>query len=210
MAVAPTIVFDLDGTLLDGDSTTLWMLGRIKSSWWRIVLACCSIPIGVLLTLISRRLGASVPLWVASFGMGEEALRASFLVADVPGWRSEGIAVLQNHISRGDRVVIATAAPRWLAEALFEKLGLELPIVGSDIAPFCAGWIGVRHCRHEEKCDALADAGYGQGWAVAYSDSASDWPLFKRADRSVLVNGSPKTVARLEQRGIVARCVEWP
>ena len=213
MEVEPTVIFDLDGTLLDGDSTSCWMLHRIRSSWWRITLACCLIPIGVSLMLVSRRLASSVALWVASFGMDKESLHRSFrsspLVAGSPDWRLKGIEVLQSHVSRGDRVVIATAAPRWLAEAFFERLGLALPIIGSELAPFWGGWMGVRHCRNEEKCDALADAGYGQDWAVAYSDSTDDWPLLKRADRAFIVNCSPKTVARLKKRGITAHRVEW-
>jgi phosphatidylglycerophosphatase C len=192
MAVAPIVVFDLDGTLLDGDSATCWMLGRIRSSWWRFALASCLILLGMSLTLVSRRLGSSVPLWVASVGMSERALRHSFSTARSPAWRSEGIEVLQKHISQGDRVVIATAAPRWLAEALFEKIGLDLPIVGSELAPFWAGWIGARHCRNEEKCNALAESGYDQGWAVAYSDSADDWPLLMRAAAPSLSTPHPK------------------
>ena len=117
--------------------------------------------------------------------------------------------MLQKHILQGDRVVIATAAPRWLAEAMFEKLGVELPIIGSELAPFWAGWIGARHCRNDAKCHGLADSGYHQGWAVAYSDSADDWPLLKRAEKSFLVNASPKTVARLARKGIAAHRVEW-
>jgi phosphatidylglycerophosphatase C len=96
-----------------------------------------------------------------------------------------------------------------MAEALFEHLGLEVEIVGSVLSPFWGGWIGSRHCRHHAKCEALAEAGHGQRWSIAYSDSADDWPLFARADRPRLVNGSQATIARLVKIGIPVEPVRW-
>lgn len=211
-----SVVFDLDGSLLDGDSTAAWMIGRIRASWRRTLLTMMLAPPAALLMTRSRRWGASAFLWIASVGQDEQALRASFRtfaaqigVGGAPAWRPRGLQALYEHISLGERVVVATAAPAWLAEALFERLSLRIEIVGSVLSPFWGGWIGARHCRHQAKCEALAEAGHGRRWSVAYSDSADDWPLLARADRPRLVNGSPTTVARLAKIGVAVEPICW-
>jgi len=217
MQATISVVFDLDGTLLNGDSTAAWMIGRIRRSWWRTLLAVMVWPAATLLMARSRRLGASAFLWIASVGQDERTLRASFraFAAQVragdgaTAWRAAGVQVLRDHISRGERVVVATGAPAWLAEVLFERLGLQIEIVGSVLSPFWGGWIGSRHCRHHAKCEALAEAGHGHWWSIAYSDSADDWPLLARADRPRLVNGSQATIARLVKIGIPAEPTCW-
>jgi phosphatidylglycerophosphatase C len=216
METKRSIVFDLDGTLLNGDSTTAWMVARIRRSWLRTLLSVLASPVAALLMPFSRRWGASAFLWVASVGQDETALRTSFraFAAQVHGggavaWRPIGIDVLHGHIAGGERVVVATAAPVWLAEALFERLSLRVEIVGSILSPFAGGWVGRRHCRNEVKCSALSEAGHGERWSIAYSDSADDLPLFARADRARLINGSPATRARLAKGGVDVEPVRW-
>lgn len=210
----------MDGTLLDGDSTTAWMIGRIRRSWARTAIAIAAMPLaGLLMTHSrSRRWGASIALWVASVGQTEDELRASFGSfadgvhrGDGPiGWREAGLLTMRGHIERGEPVVIATAAPAWLAESLIKRLNLPMiAVVGSTLGPSLGGWVGIRHCRNLAKCDALWDAGHGPSWAVAYSDSADDLPLLARADRACLVNGSASTLTRFRKGGVLVEPVSW-
>src|SRR5215469_12122923 len=69
--VAGVAVFDLDGTLLDGDSTSLWLRERILRSMPRRCLAILLVPIAGPLLLIPRlrRIGASLMVWVATAGL---------------------------------------------------------------------------------------------------------------------------------------------
>jgi phosphatidylglycerophosphatase C len=216
----PTVVFDLDGTLLDGDSTTAWMISRIRRSWARIAIAIAAAPLaGLLMTHSrSRRWGASIALWIASAGQTEDELRASFGVfadgvhrGEGPiGWREAGLLTMRGHIERDEPVIIATAAPAWLAERLIEGLNLStIAVVGSTLGPWLGGWIGIRHCCNQAKCDALWAAGHGQRWAVAYTDSADDLPLLARADRACLVNGSVSTLARFAKSGVAVETMSW-
>lgn len=220
MPPLPTIVFDLDGTLLDGDSATAWMIGRIRRSWARTAIAIAAAPLACLLMTHSRsrRWGASIALWIASVGQTEDELRASFSAfadrvhrGEGPiGWRESGLLTLRGHIERKEPVIIATAAPAWLAERLIEGLNLPMiAVVGSTLGPRLGGWVGIRHCRNQEKCDALWAAGHGQRWAVAYSDSADDLPLLARADRACLVNGSASTLARFAKSGVAVELISW-
>jgi len=220
MPAPSSIVFDLDGTLLDGDSTTAWMIGRIRSSWSRTAIAIAAAPLAGLLMTQSRtrRWGASIGLWIASVGQNEDDLRTSFeaFAAGVNlgegpiAWRPAGLVAVSEHIGRKESVVIATAAPAWLAEKLIEGLNLPtIAVIGSTLGRWRGGWIGIRHCRHHAKCDALAAAGHGRRWNVAYSDSADDLPLLALADRACLVNGSEVTLARFAKAGVAVEAMSW-
>ncbi|MBW8860705.1 MAG: haloacid dehalogenase-like hydrolase, partial [Caulobacter sp.] len=47
-------VFDLDGTLLDSDSTALWLWERVRRSWARAAAALLVAPIAVPMVLVPR------------------------------------------------------------------------------------------------------------------------------------------------------------
>lgn len=213
-----SVVFDLDGTLLDGDSASIWMIDRIKRSAWRTLLAIMALPIALPLTLYapSRRIGGSIFLWIATIGLTETALRHSFAlfatnVSEGKGvaWRTAGIAKLEKHIIRGETTLIATAAPAWLAESLIETLPFQVPVVGSVLSRYLGGWVARYHCRHQAKCDAINRAGFGERWAVAYSDSADDGPLLARATSAFLVNASSQTTRRLARLSVRVEQVAW-
>ena len=65
----------------------------------------------------TRRAGASVLLWIATFGLREKDLRSSlnrFGEAFRAGeskltWRAGGLATLNEHLTRGDRVVATSS-----------------------------------------------------------------------------------------------------
>jgi len=66
-------VFDLDGTLLTGDSTSIWMIDCIRNSLWRTAIAIAGLPFALPLALYapSRRIGGSIFLWIATVGLTE-------------------------------------------------------------------------------------------------------------------------------------------
>src|SRR5580698_883836 len=76
---AQIAVFDLDGTLLAGDSTAAWLRMLICSSWLRCSVATLTLPICLFLIWFSksRRIGASVLLWIATVGYDREVLLKS-------------------------------------------------------------------------------------------------------------------------------------
>lgn len=213
-------VFDLDKTLLSADSTAEWMLGLLKASPWKLLAALPVIPVAlVLLNLVSaRRMGASALLWIATLGLDEVALKRSIddfgarFERGMPGlrWFGDGMRTLHEHLARGDRVVVVTAAPQWLAERLLSAYGSDLQIIGSGLRRAGNGWIVQRHCRGAEKCHMLAEAGYGSAWRWAYSDSADDAPMLARAREAVLVNASPRMQRRAAAHGAShAVVVHW-
>lgn len=212
------VVFDLDGTLLDGDSTTAWMMARIRKSWFRVALAVLAAPFAIPLSVFAptRRLGGSIFLWIASRGQNEVELRASFtaFVEQVShregvSWRAKGLACLEQHIQRGELVIVATAAPLWLAGPMVKSLGWPVTVVGSLLTPFLGGWIASYHCRHTAKCQAILRAGHGSRWSAAYSDSVDDLPLLSQSARAFFVNGSGRSKRYFGKTRIAVEHLVW-
>jgi len=205
-------VFDLDGTLLDGDSTALWLWERFRRSPPRLALALLAAPLAVPMVAAprTRRAGASILLWIATVGLCPTGLRAAcadfaerFHARALPlQWRALGLAALDDHLAAGDRVVIVTAAPAILAEALVAALHRPIVVLGTSLKPQAGGWVADVHCRNQRKCQALAEAGHGARWAYAYTDSLDDLPLLRGADRPVIVKGGPAAQRRLSRAGL--------
>lgn len=213
-------VFDLDGTLLDGDSTALWLWDRVRRSPLRALLTLAVAPVAAPMVALprTRRAGASILLWIATFGLCEKGLRNSldkfgqaFRAGDSAlAWRAGGLAVLNEHLAHGDRVVVVTAAPALLAQALIAPLGRPIEVLGTSLKRRGGGWVADVHCRNQRKCQALAEAGHGARWTYAYTDSLDDLPLLRGAEKPVIVKGGKAAERRLFRAGLLnGRAAAW-
>jgi phosphatidylglycerophosphatase C len=214
-------VFDLDKTLLSADSTAEWMRGLLQGSPLKLLAAMPVLPAALVMLHMpsARRMGASMLVWIATFGLDRVALERSidaFATRFERGMRSlrwfdDGLATLREHIARGDRVVVVTAAPQWLAERLLAQFAGDLQVIGSTLHKAGGGWIVQRHCRGSEKCRMLLEAGYGEAWRWAYSDSEDDAPMLARAQEAFLINAGVTTQRRAAERGVShAVVLQWP
>lgn len=211
-ASSTSAVFDLDGTLLAGDSTGHWLHESLRASPLRFAAGLALLPAAgpLLLHPFSRAAGAIPLFWLATLGLDEGGLRASFAafverVQRGQGpvrWRERGLETLERHLAHGHRVVVVTGAPALLARALLDARGMgqRVTVLGTLLRPSARGWTVYRHCHGAAKCRFLAEAGYGSAWSYAYSDSAEDAPLLARASQPFLVNGRPRVVAALQRR----------
>ena len=213
-------VFDMDGTLLNGDSTAVWLWKRVRRSPLRILATLAAAPLAIPLVALphTRRVGASILIWIATFGLTEQALLAScddFGRAFVAGenglaWKAHALAALGDHLRSGDRVVIVTAAPTCLAQVLLRTLDRPVEVLGTSLKPRFGGWVADIHCRNQRKCQALAEAGHGARWGYAYTDSLDDLPLLRGADRPVIVKGGKAAERRLLRAGLGnGRAAAW-
>lgn len=216
----PIAVFDLDGTLLHGDSTGRWMTGLLLGSVLRASAATLIAPVACTMLLFPslRKPGASAMLWVATAGMDESALNRSmqdFAARFASGqtklaFKPAALAAFERHIAEGHRVVVVTAAPRALAMALLSRWAPHVTVFGSSLKRKAWGWIADRHCRGDEKCRFMQENGYPSSWHFAYSDSDDDHPLLGRAKQAFLVNSSKKVAAALRRHGIATfEQVDW-
>lgn len=205
-------VFDLDGTLLDGDSTALWLWRRVRRSPLRWLAAMLAAPVAIPMVIAprTRRAGASILLWIATAGLSERELRAScadfadrFQAGALPlRWRGPGMETLDEHLAHGDEVVVVTAAPTLLAQALITPLGRPIVVLGTSLKRRAGGWVADVHCRNQRKCQALAEAGHGKRWAYAYTDSLDDLPLLRGADAPMIVGCGKAAKRRLSRAGL--------
>ncbi|MBP4313940.1 haloacid dehalogenase-like hydrolase, partial [Acinetobacter baumannii] len=160
------VVFDLDGTLLSGDSTKAWLTDKLKSNIFRFIAALIVTPIALPLMKFKKykSKGASLYLWIATYSLNEKELEYSFknfskninkTTSSSLYWFEQGIAEVKDHLANGRIVFIATAAPEKLANVLLESINLDVRIIGTPLQNKLGGWISRIHCRSEEKVRRL-------------------------------------------------------
>jgi len=212
----PVIVFDFDKTIFAGDigfEITRW---RILRSPWRCALGLLLLPIYAPLFLHARSLrwGIGFAYWLSTVAASDDATQA-FFAKHGPSLRKrlfpQALRALREAQTQPARVVIATGAMPELVRALLQPVLPRLPeIVGSTTRRFGGGRLLARHCHRSEKLRRLREAGFAPPYAVAYSDSLADTPLFAAAQRVVLVNANDTQANTLQQRlGRPIERVRW-
>jgi phosphatidylglycerophosphatase C len=215
-------VFDLDGTLLRGDSFARFLVRLLLRNPYRAVATTAAAPVlGTMLFLPAvRRYGVAGLLWLATVGLPPgrfDALLEEFAAGHAA--ESNRISVtlerLHAHLDAGDRVVIATGCPAPMATALCHALGLEaVEIVGARlvqgknfIRPLgeCRMWNALPTATRgasfgAEKVRRLTAAGISTPVAYVYTDSASDIPLLLAAAHQYLVDPAPGHLRRVRAR----------
>jgi phosphatidylglycerophosphatase C len=212
-------VFDLDGTLLRGDTTAEFIRGLILRSPPRAAVALLSAPVlgPFFFVPFARRYAITVLLWIATAGLPPgrfEALAEEFATAHA----AEGnritvvLARLHAHLDAGDRVVIATGCADWLAGPIFRALGLDtVEIVAARLqqgrgyvrpSRECAMWNALPTSTRSfsfgvEKVRRLIAAGITVPVAYAYTDSVSDLPLLLAATERYVVDPGRRRLRRI-------------
>ena len=122
---------------------------------------------------------------------------------------AKGEALLAEHRAAGDKLVIITATNRFVTGPIAARLGVETLLATecemengrytgrtTDVPCFRDGKV-----TRLERC--LAETGLSLEGASFYSDSLNDLPLLERVTRPVAVDPDPKLRAEAERRG-------WP
>ncbi len=211
-------LFDLDGTLLDGDTDALWceflmaegVLDRqafeagnraARERYAQGAISAADFSAFYAATLAGRAPAEWLPL------------RERFVAAAIeprlgPGAR----ALVARHRRAGDRLVLTTATNRFLTEPIAASLGIadliatELEIEGGLFTGRTAGVLNMREgkvLRLAEwlKAQGLADVVLAE--ATFYSDSINDLPLLRAVGSAVAIEPDPNLQAE-------ARLAGWP
>lgn len=211
-------LFDLDHTLLQGDSDTLWC------DFLRREGVLAHEPFAARNVEMEReyRAGTVSAMAFSEFYVGTLAGRsepewgpwlARFLSDEiVPRLPAAAHALVQRHQRAGDRVVLSTATNRVLTERTAAHLGIrDLIATECERAPdgrFTGRVLGVPNMR-EGKLTRLQAWLAGQGLTLQdcestfYSDSMNDLPLLQAVDHPVVVDADPRLAAEAARRG-------WP
>jgi phosphatidylglycerophosphatase C len=221
-APRPVAVFDLDGTLLRGDTTVEFIRGLILSSPARTITALLIVPLlsPFFFMPFTRRNAIAVLLWIATVGLAPSRLQA--LVEEFAAQHAaEGNRItvvldrLRAHLAAGDRVIIATGCADWLATAACRALGLDtVEVVAARLrqgrtfvrpARECGMWNALPTSAGVmsfglEKLRRLAAAGITFPVAYAYTDSATDLPLLLAATKRHVVEPAPRHLRRIRSK----------
>jgi HAD superfamily hydrolase (TIGR01490 family) len=210
-------LFDLDNTLLSGDSDVLWcefLMG--KGVLEREAFAARNAD-------MERRYreGSVGTREFAHFYLGLlagkspahwEPLRQEFLVSQVvPRIPPAAVALVDKHIDAGDLVIMTTATSRFITEltavyfGIEHLLAIEPEIVEGVFTGVSTGTLNMRSGKVERLHEWLALHGHEltRFRSTAYSDSINDLPLLEAVDEPVAVDPDPRLAIIAQQRG-------WP
>ncbi len=210
-------LFDLDGTLLPGDSDHAFGEFMIALGWadadshrrrndafYRDYQAGC--------LDLDAYIDFSTAPWRGRTPAEQAQVSARF-VAEVisPQLRPSALELVRAHQRAGDRIAIVTATNEFVARGIADAFGVDALIaveLERDAAGCATGRIrGVPSFRNGkiERVDAWLAA---DGWrwddfdrATVYSDSTNDLPLLERASVPVATNPSPALEAMARERG---------
>ncbi len=214
------VLFDLDHTLLDGDSNHFWIeylmaaglagsdaMQRQVDDHARYLAGELDI-VGYIEFQLSLLGKGSVAEWLSR--------RAQFASSCLlPRISNAARQTVESHRAAGDCMVVISATHRFLAEGAGELFVLDVLAPPAEVRDRAfTGRIGGEICFAERKRACL------QAWlersgrhigdfaaTVFYSDSANDLPLLESVDQPVAVNPDPRLAAIAAERGW--QCVEW-
>ena len=228
----PVAVFDLDGTLLRGDTTAEFVRGLILRSPPRAMAALLAAPIlgPFFFVPFARRHAITVLLGIATVGAPPgriQALAEEFAARRAAAEGNQISVVLDRlhaHLDAGHRVVIATGCADWLAEASCRVLGLDaVEIVAARLqqgqrfvrpSRECGMWNALPTSTRGfsfgvQKVRRLAAAGISIPVAYAYTDSVTDLPLLLAANERYVVDPGPRRLRRIRGRAGAACAPLW-
>jgi HAD superfamily hydrolase (TIGR01490 family) len=193
-------IFDLDNTLLAGDSDHLWGQfladrGLVDGDHYRREndRFFAQYEAGTLDIRAFLRFSLRV---LARHDRGElERLRAAFMEERIAPRIAPGApALLHRHRQSGDHLMILTATNRFVTEPVAELLGVDT-LLATEVERRQGQFTGEptgTPCFREGKIERLrqwqAEHGCAPSETTFYSDSHNDLPLLERVDRPVAVD----------------------
>ena len=204
MPPAEVVVYDFDGTLVEGDIGAAFIHHLLRG--WRRALVLPFAPLGFALMRFeaTRRAGVSLFLFFGALGRNVgtiEALAERFAETHPMRPRERELAWLRADVRDGHRVVVATGAFEPLARVALRRLGVYpgVTLVASRLRPRWGGAGVARHCTGEAKLRALVEEGFPPPYVRAISDAAIDLPLLRAAREAVLVNASDRCRSKVRK-----------
>jgi len=211
----PIALFDLDHTLLDGDTNNLWISYLVEqghaSADTMERQEAFMVQYGLQMLDIDEYLRFHLAILSVRSLDAWDPIRARFLQDIImPRLSPDGLSVLEAHRRDGHRMAVVTATHSFLSGAIGDAIGVEViaPVVEIEDGRVTGRILGLPAFREKKIArveawlgEALRDVPEGQSYF--YSDSANDLPLLEAVGNPVAVNADDKLAQVALQRG-------WP
>jgi HAD superfamily hydrolase (TIGR01490 family) len=218
LTTPPLALFDLDGTLLDGDTDELWCEFLMEEG----VLDRADFAARNRSVVERYRAGTIAPAEFCAFYASTLAgrprrgwleLRGRFVDGRIlPRIGAAARALVAGHRDAGDRVLLTTATNRFLTEPVAAALGIagsdliatELEEVAGAFTGANRGVLNMREGKVERLRSWLSARNLplsAMAEATFYSDSANDLPLLCAVGRAIAVDPDPRLGEEAARRG---------
>jgi HAD superfamily hydrolase (TIGR01490 family) len=207
------VLFDLDNTLLTGDSDVLWCdflmeRGLLDAKEFAARNEDMDARYRAGTVSAQEFAGFYVSLLAGRSPQELEPLRRDFLAQwIVPRIPRDAMELVERH--RQDLVVMTTATNHFITALTAAHFGIEhliaieAEIVAGRFSGKSSGILNMREGKVTRMHDWLRDRGerLADFHSTAYSDSINDLPLLEAVDDAVAVDADPKLQAIAQQRG---------
>ncbi len=209
----PLAIFDLDNTLIAGDSDYSWgqflvRKNRVNGEYYQRMNEQFyrdyeegNMDIFKYLHFALEPLAAMAPEELA-------ALHREFMATVIaPMWLPKAVALIQHHRAAGDYLLAITSTNRFVAEPICQQLGLEdliateLEIRDDRYTGAIIGEPSFREGKVRRLRQWLEETGFNLDHSCFYSDSINDLPLLEQVDRPVAVDPDNRLRQCAQARG---------
>ena len=208
-----TVVFDLDGTLIEGDSFVRYLLFCLWSTPWRIV-RCVHLPFAVLIYLLKIKNNSWLKqVFLQAVVGGLKAHRIEHISRVFSRWiwkkklKSQAQAKLHMHRELGQRIVLVSASPDLYVRHIARELYIE-NVYCTEVGwenDRCTGTLASQNIYGPAKLAVLAENAESLG--VVYSDHHSDLGLLLAADTGIAVDPTRALLRAATREGL--RVESW-
>lgn len=204
-------IFDLDETLIGGNSPSLWIdhladLGWLDRASFVPREQALVARYAALEATLEEYLAFSLQPLVGRTVEEVEYVAGPFVEEVIePLIHSAAMRCIAAHRAAGDRILVISATPTFLVTAIAARLGID-EVLGTELELQHGGYsgqiVGIP-CAREGKVARLAQWLAEQGESLAgahfYSDSCNDLPLLEHVAHPHAVNPDPRLRAHAEQ-----------
>lgn len=200
-------IFDLDNTLIAGDSDHLWgefLIEKNKVDAHKFKQANDQFYADYQASNLDIQAYLSFALQPLTQFTNEEleALHAEFMETKInPIMLPKALELIKKHQSRGNTLLIITATNRFVTQPIANKLGItnllasEPEIIEGKYTGNAIGTPCYQHGKVERLHEWLSQTNHSLVGSFFYSDSINDLPLLSLVDNPVVVDGDRKLQA---------------
>ena len=208
-------LFDLDNTLLTGDSDVLWCefllaTGQLDRAAFAARNADMEARYKAGTVGVEEFANFYVSTLAGRTAQELEPLRQEFLATQVvPRIPKSSMDLVDRHLQAGDLVVMTTATNRFITEltAIYfdieHLIAIETEVVDGRFSGRTLGTLNMRSGKVDRLHQWLAARGHAldEFTSTAYSDSINDLPLLKAVNHAFAVDPDPQLAAEAARRG---------